>query len=1218
MCASQEKRMATRSEHGDVRTPAFEDLEPRLLLSGRTPLIAEFLAINQTGFQDGWGNRPDWIEIHNPTDSTVSLDGWELKDSSTEWPFPTGTTITPGGRLVVFADDEDTTDPAGYHHTNFKLTSGGEYLALLNADGQAVHAYDPNYPEQIADVSYGLSGWSEVTDTLVGEGSTLHVLVPGGPVDEAWKGGATFDDSAWLRGDTSVGFEATTDPAPEYDYDDYIETDVEADMFDVNATAYVRFSFLVPDPFRLSTLTLRMRYDDGFVAYLNGVEIARRNAVDPLLHDSHASASHDDPQAVLFEDIDVSAYLDEVAPGGNVLAIHGLNASEGNDDFLIAPELLADRIVLGPYQYYETPSPRDANSGGAPGIVADTKFSVDRGFYTEPFDVAITTATQGAAIWYTTDASVPEPTNPAATLYTAPLTIGQHTTLRAAAFKAGWIPANADTQTYVFPADVIQQTGDGFPDNWGWVWKASGGVAEADYAMDPEIVAAYDATIRDDMKAVPTISLVMPMDDWFGDGGQGIYLSGQGIERGCSVELIYPDGSEGFQIDAGIEIQGGTSTNRWKTDKLSMQVTFKEPWGPTKLDFPIFGSDATDWFDTFILDARLNQCWAYHGGSSPDWQREHAQYTRDQFVSTIQNLMGGYGTYSQPVHLYLNGLYWGVYIAHERPDESFAEAYLGGDKDDYDVVKHTSSTIVNNGVDPADPGDTDTARDKYLEMFAVLNNSGLTANEKYQQIQAHLDVPNFIDYMILNYYVGNMDWDQHNWYATRSRVDPDGRWRFHSWDAEHVLKGTGDNRTGYNDSDGPTGIHHRLRASAEYQMLFADHLHKHFFNDGLLTPTSAAALYQAAVDRVDRAVVGESARWGDNAYADAPYTHDEHWAAERDRLLDTYFPGRTNTVLNQLKGYSLYPDVDAPAFYVNAAEQYGGEISRGDELAIGNPNGTGTLYYTLDGSDPRLPGGDVRPDAVAYTGPIALDRTEHLKARVLDGDEWSALAQADFYIDVSGDLRITEMMYNPADPTPAEIAAGFANNDDFEFIELTNIATETIQLDQVAFTNGVQLTFPNLDLGAGEYVIAVSNQAAFEYRYDGFAGVVAGQYAGSLANGGEEIDLETPLGVEIHDFDYDDGWYDITDGDGYSLTIADPGGDLLLWDQKSGWKPSQELGGTPGAGDDGLVPGSVVIHEVLAHSDGGVEDWIELHNTCLLYTSPSPRDRTRSRMPSSA
>jgi len=1148
-----------------------EPLEARLLLSAQ-PVINEFMAINDDTIADGYGEHSDWIELHNPSTAAVDLTGWTLKDSDAEWVFP-AVTIPAGGYLVVFASDRDTQDPGGCWHTNFKLTGDGEYLGLLDDTGAVVHEYAPKYPKQLADVSYGPGESFLEGDELVGAGTPLAVLVPGVEQDVAWRGGPAFDDSAWTHGDTSVGYDA----GPGSEYLSYIVTDVETAMFNVGASAYIRYSFQVADPSALRTLTLRMRYDDGFAAWLNGVEIARRNAIDPLDHTSEAAAEHPDEQAVLPEDIDVTAFLEHLKAGENILAIQGLNLEPEDDDFLIDAQLVGDMEIVGAERYFTDPTPGGENTEGALGRVADTTFSVDRGFFDAEFDVAITTETPGAEIHYTLDGS--EPTAASENVYSEPIRITGQTTLRAAAYKPGYISTNVDTQTYIFLDDVIAQDGSGLPPYAAW------GRHGPDWEMNS---SAYLETIHDDLKSIPTLSLVMDWDDWFGEGGQGIYISGQSSPRAVSAELIQPDGSEGFQLNCSVEIQGGTSTNRWKVNKLSMELKFKEAYGPSELGYDlfegtIFEEGAADSFDVLILDARMNNTWNHGTDAS---QRARCQYTRDQYLSDLQTAVGGYAPRGKYVHLYLNGLYWGMYCIHERPDEHFNAFYQGGDEDDYDVIKHNSGHVMNGS--NAD-----------FNAMMSLAASGLSTPEKYAQIQEYLDVPDLVDYILTNFYAGNTDWSHQNWYASRNVVDPAGRWRFHQWDAEHVLESASENVTG-KDNGGPTTLHQDLTANAEYRMLFADHVHEHFFNGGPLSVEGATALYQNILDEIERAVVGEAARWGDTYVAQSPsYQYDwDDWAGQRDWLLNSYFPGRTNTVLAQLRARNLYPDTDAPELRVNGTRRHGGYYEPGDALSLDNPGGSGSVYYTLDGTDPRLAGGAVNPEATVYGGgTITLNENVHVMARVLDGGEWSALCEAEYFVDVSASLRITEIMYNPGEPTPEEIAAGFSDNERFEYIELTNIGAETIPLGKVQLTSGVRFTFPRMDLEPGHYVVVAADAAAFAERYGAGGGIdVAGEYTGALENRGEGIRLRTPPGDIIHDFKYSD-WYAVTDGEGYSLTIDDPFGALELWGLESGWRPSESTGGSPGAHDDGLRPGAIIINEVLAHSDGAPDDWIELHNT---------------------
>jgi hypothetical protein len=195
-------------------------------------------------------------------------------------------------------------------------------------------------------------------------------------------------------------------------------------------------------------------------------------------------------------------------------------------------------------------------------------------------------------------------------------------------------------------------------------------------------------------------------------------------------------------------------------------------------------------------------------------------------------------------------------------------------------------------------------------------------------------------------------------------------------------------------------------------------------------------------------------------------------------------------------------------------------------------------------------------------------------------------------------------MYNPQDPYG-------------EFIELKNIGAETIRvegvppsnrsqdardtinLNLVSFTNGIDFTFPSIDLAPGEYIVVVQDRNAFRARY-GTATNIAGQYSGRLNNAGERITLADAIGRTILDFRYEDGWHSITDGEDFSLTIIDTGNsDPNSWEEKDSWRPSAYAGGSPGqdASDILPYPGAVVINEVLTHSHAEASDWIEFYNT---------------------
>jgi len=287
-----------------------------------------------------------------------------------------------------------------------------------------------------------------------------------------------------------------------------------------------------------------------------------------------------------------------------------------------------------------------------------------------------------------------------------------------------------------------------------------------------------------------------------------------------------------------------------------------------------------------------------------------------------------------------------------------------------------------------------------------------------------------------------------------------------------------------------------------------------------------------------------------------------------------------------------HPDSEAMWFEKIDISSSLGLLQQGSNLlAIHGMNSSATDSDFLISVELRAAGDDSGyldlPGVNRYTGPITLTESSNVKARVLDGSTWTAMNEANFAVGpVAESLRITEIMFNPQD----------ANE---EYIELSNIGSETINLNLVSFTNGIDFTFPSTDLEPGAYVIVARDTQAFQNRY-GIAVNTAGQYSGKLSNLGERLTLTDAAGRVILDFDYKDGWRPIADGDGFSLVAIDPdNADLYDWAEKDFWRASAYVGGSPGRDDAGLIPdpGAIVINEILAHSHDDASDWIELYNT---------------------
>jgi hypothetical protein len=563
-------------------------------------------------------------------------------------------------------------------------------------------------------------------------------------------------------------------------------------------------------------------------------------------------------------------------------------------------------------------------SGGAPGTVTllveddapEVALSVprvepSRGIYEEAVVVSMKPDAGGGEVYFTLDGSVPSSEH--GERYAGPISLAGAagrgmSTLRAVTLRADGTLGPVVTHSYVFPRTVVRQAvGPEWPDTFPLIWGVDRETT-ADYEMDARLVDADVESAVAAVAALPTLSLVADPAAFFGTEA-GIYMhpenDGDDWERPASAELIFPDGRTGFQIDCGVRVQGGSSTTKWKSPKLSLRIAFKADFGPKKLKFPLFEDGSVDEFDTLVLDAHLNDTFI----EPEPTRRDAAQYVRDLFVSDLQRATGSLAPRGFFVHLYLDGLYWGVYDLHERPDASFSAEYLGGDKSEYDVIRHRPSNVA------------DGTGDAYGQLLARVREP--LDDAALSELERHLDIDAFIDYMLVNLYAGNRDWPHHNWYATRRRpeeADPCGAqaypgyggFRFFSWDAEIVLIDVEDDRRRVNDAGSPGEILQRLRRAPAFEARFLARARTLLGPSGALyvNPESPfydparpednrpAALYMRRIDEVRPAIVLEAARWGDLRRND-PYG-PAHFDAVTGRLLDEYFPARSAILEAQL------------------------------------------------------------------------------------------------------------------------------------------------------------------------------------------------------------------------------------------------------------------------------------------------------------------------------
>jgi hypothetical protein len=774
--------------------------------------------------------------------------------------------------------------------------------------------------------------------------------------------------------------------------------------------------------------------------------------------------------------------------------------------------------------YLPAPTPGAPNVPGTRGLVGDVALSVDHGFFSDPFVVEIQVPTPGATLVYTIDGSVPSLTNGTQVLpasdQVAPsvlVPIEGTTTFRAGAFKPDWLSSTVVTRTYLFLADIVQQN-----------------VLDEFIIEQPEWGPQLEASLL----ALPSISLVTE---------RRISLT----EIPVSVEMIFPDGTGGFQINAGVEQYGGHSLN---SPKKNMRLSFKAAYGESSLNYDLFSQGAVDEFQQLLLRTGSHDTfyWTHPEGGA-------GNYLRNRWAFDRQLEMGQPAPHGRFVHVYVNGTYAGMHHLMERPNADFMASYEGGYDFQYDVLNAGS------------PVDGDLQAWQTMQRNEVIDD--------YAQLQQYLDVDNYADYMLLQFFAGN-DWDWNttqNWMAARKR-EPGAGYMFFSWDSDVMLRSTaGANVINRGGPSNLWNVRGGVKQHDEFRLLMADRALRYFFDGGMFTDERLRADFEALAEQIRLPIIAETARWGGRAYS--PRT----WELAVDWMLDRYAPegpgGRAETVIEQLRRANIYPSIDAPDFIVNGVVQNGGALAAGDTLSAAAADGI--IYYMADGSDPRQPGGEVHPDALIVSGPIPLTRSQTIRLRARHEDEWSALREATFrYATVPADgtsLRIVEVHYHPSGPTPDERAAGFGDADDFEFIELVNISTSTVDLSDVhlAMTDvageavGIAFDFAAgtiTELAPGERVVVVENLEAFALRY-GANAAVAGQWSGGLGNSGETITLQRGDTL-LHQFRYSDRWHRTTDGDGFSLQVVDESSaDLSGWQRVEGWRPSRRTGGSPGSPD---------------------------------------------------
>lgn len=1126
--------------------PTLATLFALLISTGHTaPVISEIMASNTTSLQDEDGDTPDWIEIHNPDSTAVDLSGWHLSDDNTQpdkWSFPS-VVIPAGGYLLVFASDKDRSTPGSELHTNFKLASEGEYLALTQADGTPSTEFTPSFPPLQSDVSYGIPQATQETVSVVSVGANLRYQVPAAPIS-GWNSNH-FNDSSWTSGITGIGYDTGSS------YDPYIATDIQSETYNQTNTysTYLRISFQITDPSKVNHLNFLAKYDDGFAAYINGEFITSANAPATLEWNSKANSSREADLST-YQYWDASALIPHLVAGTNTLAIQMLNQNINSSDFLMIPKLeVTSHVELSEntYHFFIQSTPGSINHTPVGEPAEAVAISEASGVKTDAITVTLTSTEANAEIHYTLDGSEPSQQSP---LYSQAIPLSEPTRLRARAYANG---------------------------------KVGSPVSAADYSF-------LDSSLLDYVSHVPIIVM-----DNFGAGSypnKGRSNDGSNVQqlaRQPNLISIFetPDNSLPFarppslQTRAGCRVRGSSSSG---FPRKPLSIEFWDEQNEERKLSPFGMKAEADWV-LYAPYSNYDKSLLHNPVSFEVAKKIGALAPNARVVVVFQNKDGGKITASD-----MNGVYiFMEKIERNRAGADFRQMNPNGTDGGWMIkVDRMDAIPVGMPADTIQPNFHAPGPDGILSIPDDQDSSGGSQSvddiSTYYHSYLNLAHPNGYD--ILS--------------SQRNTVQSDVR----AMDAAVWSANSDDPTTGY-------AAHLDAISWAKHYAVqnFAKNNDALVLSTYFYKPSPEESIKMGPVWDFDRAYTRNGSAtsqplhsanrdWFDGLFDDVNFRqiHQDVWQqarhssltnAELERILDQAAAGLLpeQIVASGLSYTDWQSRVSAMktwmltrANYLDSQYEALPSISPSDENFSGNllvtmtPADGGNVYFTTDGSDPRLSGGGLSPSAQLYTAGLTLFSRTRIIARTKNGSDWSAPVEKNYHrLSDAPQLVVSEICYHPATPSADELSAGFTNADDFEFLEIQNIGSSQAELSTLSFSDGIQFDFSAASIQAlapDSRLLLVRNLAAFEYRH-GTGLPVAGVYQGALNNAGEQLTLSDPLiQLTLQDFSYDDTapWPEAADGLGYSLVLKRPARNP---DHKlpSNWRCSAHPGGNPANSD---------------------------------------------------
>lgn len=549
-----------------------------------------------------------------------------------------------------------------------------------------------------------------------------------------------------------------------------------------------------------------------------------------------------------------------------------------------------------------------------------------------------------------------------------------------------------------------------------------------------------------------------------------------------------------------------------------------------------------------------------HYGIEPT--REHDQlFLRDEHLdgTHLRQIMahdslldlGQLSPHGRFVMYQRDGQNLGVRHLQERPEGGFMESYTGIKKDQWEAWSRN-----DNGLGAG-------------SMGAPFNS--------WSQVTPIINPESLIDSLLVQWQANVSDYRGPKNFRTAGPTSPalgdGGEYRFHyfNWDmdlgyANNLYRRGSPTVWGWAGFVSPDYIGHELDHLPEFRLLASDRITCAHYNGGPLTTTALMERSRARNAELVAAGGNDASSWLNSV---------ESWANSRNNwLIDQY---RSDTT-----GRTVYHNARPDTAPYKPPSNFNGPLFpptmplnvmvSGNTLTISG-SAPGTVYYRLDGGDPRTESGGLHPDAILYTGPTTLLSGQHdIIARAYNSsqadvvDRWSpACNDASAYrvAATPGSVVINEIHYNPVE-SGVEGQPGYVDGDNFEFLELHNPGSSPVGVGGFSFIGIDHIIPAGTTIEPGGYLVLASRAQDFITRY---GQAPDGDYSGRLNDGGEQLRLVGSTGTLIDEVTWDDTdpWPTEPDETGPSLSLIDPG---LNNAAPSSWGASNGDHGSPWAAND--------------------------------------------------